>query len=313
MANSDINAKRKRDDSSLGRVPAMISGLTISDFGDLGRDYKDTLDRVASVYDNAASESQPEGKSLAERKYDGIATSSENISKYVSSHRRKSLKQEREGYHNRCALRHCEVPRLINNPFVEACKCSHPSRSAGDLLKRVAVLHPGPVLTLWTVGRDAGGGMGGGGAPGGGGPGTGPAAGASEVPSAAGDVLGPRRRQGAVTALHLGPVLTLWAGPGTQAAGWGAGGAEVAQVRLALRPEPHRRRSRQQVTCWARGRGGPAVARGSAASWPCTDPVGGPGDAGGGMGGGGGAGPAAGPGASEVPSAAGDLLARGPR
>ena len=163
MANSDINAKRKRDDSSLGRVPAMISGLTISDFGDLGRDYKDTLDRVASVYDNAASESQPEGKSLAERKYDGIATSSENISKYVSSHRRKSLNQEREGYHNRCALRHCEVPRLINNPFVEACKCSHPSRSAGDLLKRVAVLHPGPVLTLWTVGRDAGGGMGGGG------------------------------------------------------------------------------------------------------------------------------------------------------
>ena len=149
MANSEINAKRKRDsDSSSARVPTMIGGLTISDFGDSGRDYKASLDRASAFYDNAASQ----GESLVERKYDGVPTSSETVTKYVRSHRQNYLKMEREGYHNRCALLHCEVPRarLNNNPFVKACQCSHPSESAGDLLGRGAVLNPGPVLTQWT-------------------------------------------------------------------------------------------------------------------------------------------------------------------
>ena len=149
MANSEINAKRTRDsDSSSARVPTMIGGLTISDFGDSGRDYKASLDRASAFYDNAASQ----GESLVERKYDGVPTSSETVTKYVRSHRQNYLKMEREGYHNRCALLHCEVPWLINNPFVKACQCSHPSESAGDVLGRGAVLHPGPVLTV-TPGR----------------------------------------------------------------------------------------------------------------------------------------------------------------
>ena len=143
MANSEISAKRKRDsDSSSARVPTMIGGLTISDFGDSGRDYKASLDRASAFYDNDASQ----GESLVERKYDGVPTSS-GVTQYVRSHRQQCLKKEREGYHNRCALLHCEVPRLNNNPFVKACQCSHPSESAGDLLGRGAVLHPGPVLT----------------------------------------------------------------------------------------------------------------------------------------------------------------------
>jgi len=146
VANSEISAKRKRDsDSSSARVPTMIGGLTISDFGDSGRDYKASLDRASAFYDNDASQ----GESLVERKYDGVPTSS-GVTQYVRSHRQQYLKNEREGYHNRCALLHCEVPRLNNNPFVKACQCSHPSESAGDLLGRGAVLHPGPVLTQWT-------------------------------------------------------------------------------------------------------------------------------------------------------------------
>ena len=154
MANSEINAKRKRDsDSSSARVPTVIGGLTISDFGDSGPDYKASLDRAsaASAYDNDASQ----GESLVERKYDGVSTSS-GVTQYVRSHRQHYLKKEREGYHNRCALLHCEVPWLINNPFVKACQCSHPSESAGDVLGRGAVLHPGPVLTLWTGRRRRG-------------------------------------------------------------------------------------------------------------------------------------------------------------
>ena len=154
MANSEISAKRKRDsDSSSARVPTMIGGLTISDFGDSGRDYKASLDRASAFYDNDASQ----GESLVERKYDGVPTSS-GVTQYVRSHRQQYLKKEREGYHNRCALLHCEVtvPRLNNNPFVKACQCSHPSESAGDLLGRGAVLHPGPVLTLWTGRRRRG-------------------------------------------------------------------------------------------------------------------------------------------------------------
>ena len=148
MANSEINAKRKRDsDYSSARVPTTIGGLTISDFGDLGPDYKASLDRASAAYDNDASQ----GESLVERKYDGVSTSS-GVTQYVRSHRQHYLKKEREGYHNRCALLHCEVPWLINNPFVKACQCSHPSESAGDLLGRGAVLHPGPVLTV-TPGR----------------------------------------------------------------------------------------------------------------------------------------------------------------
>jgi hypothetical protein len=144
VANSEISAKRKRDsDSSSARVPTMIGGLTISDFGDSGRDYKASLDRASAAYDNDASQ----GESLVERKYDGVPTSS-GVTQYVRSHRQQCLKTERAGYHNRCALLHCEVPRLNNNPFVKACQCSHPSESAGDLLGRGAVLHPGPVLVL---------------------------------------------------------------------------------------------------------------------------------------------------------------------
>ena len=128
VANSEINAKRKRDsDSSSSRVPTMIGGLTISDFGDSGHDYKASLDRASAVYDDAASQ----GESLVERKYDGIATSSETVTNFVKSRRRMFLKKERDGYHNRCAVQHCEVPRLNNNPFVKACQCGHPS--AGDL------------------------------------------------------------------------------------------------------------------------------------------------------------------------------------
>jgi hypothetical protein len=128
VANSEINAKRKRDsDSSSSRVPTMIGGLTISDFGDSGHDYKASLDRVSAVFDDAASQ----GESLVERKYDGVPTSSGGVTQYVRSHRQQYLKEEREGYHNWCALLHCEVPRLNNNPFVKACQCGH--LSAGDL------------------------------------------------------------------------------------------------------------------------------------------------------------------------------------
>ena len=129
VANSEISAKRKRDsDSSSARVPTMIGGLMISDFGDLGRDYKANLDRASAAYDNDASQ----GESLVERKYDGIATSSETVTSYVKSRRQMYPKKERDRYHNRCAVHHCKVPRLINNPFVKACQCGHPS--AGDLL-----------------------------------------------------------------------------------------------------------------------------------------------------------------------------------
>ena len=131
----------------------MIGGLTISDFGDSGRDYKASLDRASAIYDSAALHSE----SLVERKYDGIATSSETVTSYVMSRRRMYLKKERDGYHNRCAVHHCEVPRLINNPFVKACQCGHPS--AGDLLGRGAVLLPGPVLTQWTGRRHRRGGQ----------------------------------------------------------------------------------------------------------------------------------------------------------
>ena len=72
--------------------------------------------------------------------------------------------------------------------------------------------------------------------------------------------------------LHPGPVLTLWAGPGTQAVGWGA------EVVLALRQAREPRRSRQrQVICWPGGRGsGEGQSRCCIlAPTGCTDPVGG--------------------------------------
>ena len=139
VANCLNKAKRQRD-SSPARVPAMMSGLTISDFGDLARDYKAELERKSNCAYSAAL--QDPGKSPAERKYDGKATSGGGVSNWTINHRRECLKEERQQYQNRAAAQHFEAMHLrINNPFTlkacgPGCGCIPPSESAGDLLSR---------------------------------------------------------------------------------------------------------------------------------------------------------------------------------
>ena len=127
VTNSGNNAKRQRD-SSIARVPAVIGGLTINDFGDLASDYDAVLERESDTYNSVKDAS----KSLVERKHDGIPTSSGNVSNFGIRNRQNQLKKERQGYLNRCASQHCENGGpLINNPFTKPCRCNQPS--AGDL------------------------------------------------------------------------------------------------------------------------------------------------------------------------------------
>jgi hypothetical protein len=127
VTNSGNNAKRQRD-SSPARVPAVIGGLTINDFGDLASDYNAVLERESVIYNSV----KDAGKSLVERKHDGIPTSSGNVSNFSIRNRQNHLKKERQGYQNRCVSQHCENGGpLINNPFTKPCRCNQPS--AGDL------------------------------------------------------------------------------------------------------------------------------------------------------------------------------------
>ena len=109
VANCANKAKRQRDSS-----PARVSGLTISDFGDLVRDYKKDLERKSNVYPGDP------GKSLSasERKNAGKPTSGGDVSNWTVNQRRQRLEEERQQYHNRAAEQHCEAGHLlINNPF----------------------------------------------------------------------------------------------------------------------------------------------------------------------------------------------------
>ena len=135
VANCANKAKRQRDSS-----PARVSGLTISDFGDLVRDYKKDLERKSNVYPGDP------GKSLSasERKNAGKPTSGGDVSNWAVNQRRQRLKEERQRYQNRAAAQHCELEAghlLINNPFSAAAKgcgpgCGCIPPSAGDLLSR---------------------------------------------------------------------------------------------------------------------------------------------------------------------------------
>ena len=137
-ANCVNKAKRQRD-SSPARVPAMMSGLTISDFfGDLASNYKAELERKSiGAYNESL---QDPGKSLAERRYEGKATSGGDVSSWAMNHRRAGLKGKRQEYQNLAAAQHCEAANLcINNPFTgkacgQGCRCIPPS--AGELLSR---------------------------------------------------------------------------------------------------------------------------------------------------------------------------------
>jgi hypothetical protein len=115
-----------------------MSELTISDFGDMASIYKAELERKStSAYNESL---QDPGKSLAERKYQGKATSGGDVSNWAINHRREVLKEERQEYQNRAAAQHCEAVHLcINNPFTrkacgQGCGCIPPS--AGELLSR---------------------------------------------------------------------------------------------------------------------------------------------------------------------------------
>ena len=135
VANCANKPKRQRD-SSPARVPAMISGLTISDFGDLARDYKKDLERKSSVYPEDPGELLP----ASERKNAGKPTSGGDVSNWTVNQRRQRLEEERQRYQNRAARQHCELEAghlLINNPFSvkgcgPGCGCIPPS--GGDLL-----------------------------------------------------------------------------------------------------------------------------------------------------------------------------------
>ena len=132
------NKPKRQRDSSPARVPAMISGLTISDFGDLARDYKKDLERKSNVYPEDPGELLP----ASERKNAGKPTSGGDVSNWTVNQRRQRLEEERQRYQNRAARQHCELEAghlLINNPFSvkgcgPGCGCIPPS--AGDLLSR---------------------------------------------------------------------------------------------------------------------------------------------------------------------------------
>ena len=135
-----VNKAKRQRDSSPARLPAMMSELTISDFGDMASIYKAELERKStSAYNESL---QDPGKSLAERKYQGKATSGGDVSNWAINHRREVLKEERQEYQNRAAAQHCEavhLSRCINNPFTrkacgQGCGCIPPS--AGELLSR---------------------------------------------------------------------------------------------------------------------------------------------------------------------------------
>jgi hypothetical protein len=133
-----VNKAKRQRDSSPARLPAMMSELTISDFGDMASIYKAELERKStSAYNESL---QDPGKSLAERKYQGKATSGGDVSNWAINHRREVLKEERQEYQNRAAAQHCEAVHLcINNPFTrkacgQGCGCIPPS--AGELLSR---------------------------------------------------------------------------------------------------------------------------------------------------------------------------------
>ena len=135
VANCANKAKRQRDSS-----PARVSGLTISDFGDLVRDYKKDLERKSNVYPGDPCKSL----SASERKNAGKPTSGGDVSNWTVNQRRQRLEEERQRYQNRAAAQHCELEAghlLINNPFSvrgkgcgPGCGCIPPS--AGDLLSR---------------------------------------------------------------------------------------------------------------------------------------------------------------------------------
>ena len=133
-----VNKEKRQLDSSPALVPAMISGLTISDFGDLASNYKAELERKSNGAYSAAL--QDPGKSLAERKYEGKSHVSRGSSNWTINHRRECLKEERQQYQSRAAALHCEAVHLcINNPstvtaFGQGCGCIPPS--AGELLSR---------------------------------------------------------------------------------------------------------------------------------------------------------------------------------
>jgi hypothetical protein len=117
----------------------MMSGLTISDFfGDLASNYKAELERKSICAYNESL--QDPGKSLAERRYEGKATSGGDVSSWAMNHRRAGLKGKRQEYQNLAAAQHCEAVNLcINNPFTgkacgQGCRCIPPS--AGELLSR---------------------------------------------------------------------------------------------------------------------------------------------------------------------------------
>ena len=133
-----VNKEKRQLDSSPALVPAMISGLTISDFGDLASNYKAELERKSNGAYSAAL--QDPGKSLAERKYEGKSHVRRGSSNWTINHRRECLKEERQQYQSRAAALHCEAVHLcINNPFTmtafgQGCGCIPPS--AGELLSR---------------------------------------------------------------------------------------------------------------------------------------------------------------------------------
>jgi len=135
-----VNKAKRQRDSSPARVPAVMSELTISDFGDMASIYKAELERKStSAYNESL---QDPGKSLAERKYQGKATSGGDVSNWAINHRREVLKEERQEYQNRAAAQHCEAVHLsrgINDPFTrKACGqgCGRIPPSAGELLSR---------------------------------------------------------------------------------------------------------------------------------------------------------------------------------
>lgn len=111
----------------------MISGLTISDFGDLAHDYRSNLERKSNSVDSV--DLQNSSKSLVERKYADEPTSAGGVSKRTINRRRDYLKEERQQYQNRAACQHREaMPQRIKNPFAKACGRNLPL--AGDFLSQ---------------------------------------------------------------------------------------------------------------------------------------------------------------------------------
>ena len=114
------------ESASSNNVAAVDATGVCPSAGDLpASDYDAVLERESVIYNSV----KDAGKSLVERKHDGIPTSSGNVSNYSIRNRQNHLKKERQGYQNRCASQHCENGGpLINNPFTKPCRCP----SAGD-------------------------------------------------------------------------------------------------------------------------------------------------------------------------------------